>query len=346
MSSIDNVLMIWQPLDRHHETQVYGKLNANIDWSVFDKIVSGQMPFSDYQPLQIKMRTNAILNHDLIRCPGCSGLWSQKSVDIIGLEALRNFQTFPVFVNEKPYFAIQAKQVNDCLDVKNSDYTELNIGSGIFLEIKKYAFDCGKISENSIFVIPQTEYFLYCTENIGRKLLENELGVIVQPLLREIEDLRQRVVYDNPFFGISFAEPKNWRLDCKQLKTLKTGKKVAAKSWELAAPESGQNAEILSLQRFQQLKSDDWNDKARITIAIWNASAEAIFEQNNTIIMQNISHPDRHFEVRTNEYQWYRTLITPYKNGLNLVVGITTRNDDPAYLAEAIQVFQNIKFEF
>ena len=199
-----NIFQIWESANDWNETQVYGKLNADIDWSIFKQVAEGKV---DYKPLEIKLKTNKILKKDLTGAPGCNGLISKRALEIIGLDAFRDFMSFPLTVNDVIYFALYHLKSLDCLDKDNSPHTLINTGNTEFgfWEMEKFSFHLDKIKLNTVFTIPETERNLYCTEEIGRKILENNLVIVSQPLLHEEVDIRtNRVKYSNPILGISF----------------------------------------------------------------------------------------------------------------------------------------------
>ena len=343
MNKVTNVFHLWQPQTDYNETNIWGKLNANVDWSIFRKTVEGELRFEDYAPIQFKMRTNKILKHDLIRGAGSVQILSQKALEVIGLEALLGFKIFPVFINNAPYFALYALEKTDCLDLKNCEYTELNIGDDGFYEIAKHAFHLDKIKESSLFFMPKLNDFLYCTGDIGRKILENELVIMAQPLIEEVEDLRKAVAYDNPIVGISFTEPRNWQMEGTVYEQLKLGKKLTEKSWKSDIPSNKDDISLVYMQRFRLLKDNNWNNKASISISITKKKAEDIFQKNEHSF--KINHPDKDFKGQINEGQFYITLVAPYKDDLSFDVRIVSWDDDKKYLEEAKKVFQNIRFK-
>ena len=343
MSKVTNVFHLWQPQTDYNETNIWSKLNADIDWSIFRRTAEGEILFENYTPIQFKLRTNKILKHGLIRGAGNVQILSQKALDVIGLEALSDFKIFPVFVNNAPYFALYALKKTDCLDLNNSQYTELNIGDDGFYEISKHAFHLNKIKESSLFFMHKSSDFLYCTGDIGRKILENELVIMAQPLIEEVEDLRKEVVYDNPIVGISFTEPRNWQMEGTVYEQLKTGKKLTEKAWKSEIPSNKDDISLVYMQRFRLLKENNWLNKASISINISKRKAEDIFQKNEQPF--SINHSDKDFKGQINEGQFYITLVAPYKNDLSFDVRIVSWDDDKKYLEEAKKVFQNIRFK-
>jgi hypothetical protein len=345
MTRPNNIFLLWEPMTDYNETQIYGKLNADINWAIFREAAEGK---TKYKPLQLKLRNNKVLKKDLVSCPGCNGLISKKGLEIIGMDAFRDFIFFPLTINEVPYFALYTQKNNDCLDEENSLHKKLNIGDTEFdfWEVEKYNFHLDKIKPNTVFTIPQTDRNLYCTEEIGRKILENELVIMAQPLLLEEKDVRKRVQFNNPVFGVSFDEPLNWQITCEQYDKLKKGKKLKPSDWQTDFGRSKTEIQIVELQRFELLQSNNWLDKARIYIQVSMRQPEVIFNERSAITKIDIPHPDLRFDCRVNEYNWERTLIAPYKKGLSFVVIIVTRDDDEKYLQNAINVFQTIKFNF
>ena len=342
MTNPTNIFHLWQSMDDYNETQIYGKLNAGINWGIFIEVAEGK---AEYIPLEIKMRTDKILTRDLIGCPGCCGLISKKALEIIELASFRDFIMFPLTVNNASYFALYATKSLDCLDIENSIYTKLNIGNvewGYF-EISKHAFYLDKIKPSTAFKLPQTEYQLYCTEDIGRRILENNLCMMAQPLLYEEPDLRtNRVQYNNPFLGISFEEPLNYRLACKQYKKMQQGKKLSDKAWENKMPTPQKDEYILEMKYFELLKSDTWLQKVEIYIHLTAREPETIFNENRAVTKLHNIRPD--FDCRTNENHWATTCIKPFKNKFSFVVIIIHREDEEKYFENAIEIFRNMTF--
>ncbi len=326
----------------YNETQVYGKLNEAIDWSIFKKVADGK---AEYKPLEIKLKSNKILKKDLIGAPGCNGLISIKALELIGLDAFRDCMSFPLTINGESYFALYFLKNIDCLDAENSPHTLINTGVTEFgfWEIEKHSFHTNKIEPNTVFTIPQTERFLYCTEEIGRKILKNNLAIVAQPLLAEELDIRtNRVHYNNTELGIQFEEPLNFKLDCKQIDKLRANKKLTKKDWQHKNQFKNGDEYILEMRQFELIKSNDWLQKSEIYIHLTNRQADEIFKERSAIkILENI-HPD--FDCRINEYEWKTTCIAPFKDGMSYVVIIVHRNDDKKYYEMAKEVFRKMKF--
>ena len=339
----NNIFQIWESAADWNETQVYGKLNANIDWSIFKQVAEEK---AEYKPLEIKLKTNKIFKKDLIIAPGCNGLISQKALELIGLDTFRDFISFPLTVNDVSYFALYHLKSLDCLDKENSPHTVINTGNTEFgfWEMERFSFHLNKIKENTVFTIPETDRNLYCTEEIGRKILENNLVIVAQPLLYEEIDIRtNRVHYSNPILGISFEEPCNFKLDCKQIEKLKLGKKLSDKDWQIKTVTPIKDEYILELRQFELLKSNDWLQKSEVYIHVTARNPENIFKDRNAIKKQDIR---LDFDCRINEYEWETTCIAPFKDGLSYVVIIVHRNDDKKYYEMAKEVFRNIKFTY
>ena len=338
-----NIFHIWESMNDYNETQVYDKLNEAFDWAIFKQVAEGK---AEYKPLAIKMRTNKILKKDLIDAPGCQGIFSKKAIEIIGLDTFRDFMIFPLTINGASYFAVYCLKELDCLDKENSPHNFLNSGDTEFgfWEIEKHSFHLDKIKANTVFKLQETYRYLYCTEEIGSRILENNLVLMAQPLLVEEIDIRtNRVQYNNPFLGISFEEPLNFKLACKQYEKLQQGKKITAKAWENKMPTSTNDEYILEMRQFELLKSNTWLQKTEIYIHLSARNAEDIFKERNAIKKQKNIRKD--FDCRMNEYEWETTCIAPFKNGLNYVVIIVHREEDKKYLNMAIEVFKEISFQ-
>ena len=338
-----NIFHIWESINDYNETQVYGKQNVDIDWGIFSKVAEGK---AEYKPLQIKMRTNKILKKDLIGAPGCNCLISKKALEIIGLDAFRDCISFPLTINDAPYFAMLILKSVDCLDKENSPHTYLNIGDVEFgfWEIQKHQFHLDRLKANTVFTLPQTDRLIYCTGDIGRKILESDLSIMAQPLLTEEVDIRtNRVQYNNPFLGISFEEPLNFKLACKQYEKLQQGKKLTAKAWENKIPPVAKDEYVLELSQFELLKSNGWFQKGELFIYISAKKPEEIFAERKCVEKENIR-PD--FDCRIYEYGFQTTCIASFKDGLSYVVIIVHRNDDVTlkYYEKTKNFFRAIKF--
>jgi hypothetical protein len=285
------------------------------------------------------------LKKDFVECPGCNGLVSKRALEIMDLEAFKDFIMFPLTVNDASYFALYSTKNVDSLDAKNSVYEDRNYQNGGFWEMEKYAFHLDKIKENTVFSVPQTNHFLYCTQEIGRRILENELNIIALPLLAVEEDLRpNRVIYDNPAWGIHLEEPKNWVMDFLQLNTLKAGKKIGKTAWKTDIPSNKGYLSLFEMRRFELLKSNNWRQKAEIFVSLVHDTPEEVFKGRLCVAPIEFEHPNLHFEAQINEYQWERTLVAPFKNGLNLVVVVVNRDEDKKFVDEALEVVRNMRF--
>ncbi len=193
-----NVFKLWQSMDDHNETQVYGGLNESIDWSIFRNIADGKIPATDYKPVHLKLANNKILKKDFIQAPA----------------------------------------------------------------------------------------------------------------------------------GIYFISKKDWEINFKKAEV---------------------DVSLLSMYRKQLLISTNWLQKAEIHIGLTKRNAEAIFNERSAIKPIDFEHQDLQFECRINEYEWEKTLIAPYKDGLNLyiiVVNRTSLKTDEVYKKEALEVVKNIRFSY
>jgi hypothetical protein len=189
----------------------------------------------------------------------------------------------------------------------------------------------------------------YFDEIVGRKILASDLNLMAQPLIYEEKDLRKRTTYHNPVLGIRFEEPEKWHLECAQMIKIKQGKKLSDKDWELKFKIDELDYGLVSLYRKQLLISTNWLQKGEIHIGLTKRSAEAIFSERSAIKPIDFQHDDLNFECKMNEYEWEKTLIAPYKNGLNLyviVVNRTSYKNDEIYKNESLEVVKSIRFNF
>jgi hypothetical protein len=337
----NNIFLVYDNLSDYYYTQVYGRLNEHIDWTIFEKTAQGQI---NYEPLQILFKNNKALKKDLLNCPGCNGLISKKVFDLFDEKCFSHFFVFPVFINNVPYFALHAKQRIDCLKPNDSQYTFLSTTEELW-DVNKYAVDLSKIENSIFFSIPQARHLLYCTQDIGQQLLQQNLALVALPLLQVEEDTCAKIVYTNPFFGMSLQEPKNWRMSGPNIQKMREGKTITESSWKMDLPKKEEALLLFEMQRFELLKSDDWRQKAEIYVQLVNQTPEHLFAQRSAITPIEVPHPDVKFQARKNEYEWERCLMTPYRNELWWLIIVITRNDDPRYLQEALQVVQEIKFK-
>jgi hypothetical protein len=340
---IKNVFKLWQSMDDYNQTQLYGGLNEAIDWSIFRNITDGTMSVGDYKPVHLKMQTNKILKKDLIQAPADIYFISEKFKNYFDPEVFENTVLLPATINDTPFYAWVFLSKNDCLNREDSQLEDFKYDENGEQVPYNFVFDQNKIKDNRFFKLPNDVYEVpYCDEIIGRKILASDLNLMAQPLIYEEKDLRKRITYHNSVLGIRFEEPENWHLECKQTIKIKQGKKLSDKDWELKF----KNDE-LSQYRKQLLISTNWLQKSEIHIGLTKRSAEAFFSDRNAMKPIDFQHDDLKFECRINEYEWEKTLIVPYKNGLNLyiiVVNRTSLKTDEIYKNEALEVVKSIRF--
>jgi hypothetical protein len=343
-----NVLKLWQSMDDYNQTQLYSGLNEAIDWSILRDISEGKRSVGDYKPMSLKLKTNKILKKDLIQAPAGAYFISEKFKNYFDTEVFENTVLLPATVNDVPYYAWVFLSVNDCLNREESQLEDFKYDENSEQMPYKFVFDESKIKDNRFFILPNDPFEVpYCDEIIGRKILASDLNLMAQPLIYEEKDLRKRVTYQNPVLGIQFEEPENWILECKQIDKIKQGKKLSDKDWEVQFKNNDLDFGLLSMYRKQLLISTNWLQKSEIHIGLTKRSAEAFFSKRNAIKPLDFQHDDVQFESRINEYEWEKTLIAPYKNGLNLyiiVVNRTSLKTDEIYKNEALEVVKNIRF--
>jgi hypothetical protein len=337
----NNIFLVYDNLNDYNDTQIYGRLNEHIDWTIFEKAAQGEI---NYVPLQILFKNNKALKKDLLNCPGCNGLISKKVFDLFAEKCFAHFFVFPVFINDVPYFALHAKQRIDCLKPNDAQFTSLSTTEELW-DVNKYVVDLSKIENSIFFSIPQSRHVLYCTQDIGQQLFQQNLSLVALPLLQVEEDTSTKIVYTHPVFGISLQEPKNWRMSGPNIQKMQEGKTIAASSWKTALPKNEEALLLFEMQRFELLKSDNWRQKAEIYVQLINQTPEQLFAQRSAITPIEVPHPDVKFQARKNEYEWERCLMAPYQNDLWWLIIVITRDDDPRYLQEALQVVQEIKFK-
>jgi hypothetical protein len=327
-------------LQDYEDTTIYGGLNEHIDWTIFAEAAAGKI---EYVTLQIRLKKDKVLKKDLVTCPGCLGLMSEKFLDYFDDNAFVHFALFNVFVNDVPYTALFPKQSVDCLNPKLSQFTSLSSTDDLW-HIHKYSIDFSVLPNSIFFSIPQSPNMLYCTQDLGRMLLAKNLAVEALPLVKVEDDLSAKIKYDNPVFGLSFQEPKNWFMSGEQIQKIRDGKTIPTSAWKTAPTKKDDALLLFEMQRFEFLQSDDWRQKAEIYVQLVNQTPEQLFEQRSAITPIEIKHPDLKFEARKNEYEWERCLMAPYQNDTWWLIIVITRNEDPRFLKEALEVVQQIRF--
>ncbi len=347
---LKNVFKLWQSMDNHNETQVYGGLNEAIDWSIFRSISEGKIPATDYKQVDLKLSTNKILKKDFIQAPADIYFISEKFKNYFDAAVFENTVLLPATINDVPYFAWIFLSKNDCLNREASQLEDFKYDENGNHIPYNFVFDQSKIKDNRFFKLPNDNYEVpYCDEMIGRKLLASDLVIMAQPLLYEEKDLRKRVYYHNPLVGIEFEEAEGWHLECKQLNKIKQGKKLTDKDWEVNFKKDDFDVSLVSMYRKQLLISTNWLQKAEIHIGLTNRTAEAVFSERSAITPIDFKHQDIQFECRINEYEWEKTLIAAYKDGLNLYIIIVNRTHlktDEIYKNEALEFVKKMRFNY
>ena len=344
-----NVFKLWQSMDDHNQTQLYGGLNEAIDWSIFYSIVDGTKSPEEYEPLQLKLKSNKILKKDFIQAPAGIYFISEKFKHYFDAEVFKNTLLLPATINDVPYFAWIFLSTNDCLNREESQLEDFKYDENMDRIPYNYVFDKSKIRDNCFFKLPNNAYDIpYCDEILGRKILASDLKIMAYPLIFEEKDLRKRLIYHHPIVGIKFEEPENWHLECKQLDKIKQGKKPTEKDWEITFKGNEQDFGLFSMYRHQLLISTNWRQKAEIHIGLTKRTIKEYFEYRSAIKVVDFQHIDLKFEARTNEYEWEKTLISPLENGLNLyiiVVNRTSYQTDEIYKNEALEMVKNMRFK-
>ncbi len=344
-----NVFKLWQSMDDHNQTQVYGGLNEAIDWSIFYNIIDGTKPLYEYEPLQLKLKTNKILKKDFIQAPASIYFISEKFKHYFDVEVFENTLLLPATINDVPYFAWVFLSSNDCLNREDSQLEDFKYDENMDRIPCNFVFDQSKIKDNRFFkLLNEASDVLYCDEILGRKILASDLKIMAQPLVYEEKDLRKRLTYHHPpIVGIKFEEPENWHLECKQLDKIKQGKKLTEKDWEITFKGNEQDFCLLSMYRHQLLISTNCLQKAEIHIGLTKLSAEELFNHRSAINPIVFKHDDLELEGRMNEYEWEKTFVGPYKDGLNwyiLIINRTHYQSDELYKEEALDILKNIEF--
>jgi hypothetical protein len=344
-----NVFKLWQLMDDYNQTQLYGGLNEAIYWSILREISEGKRSISDYKPMSLKLKNNKILKKDLIQAPAGAYFISEKFKNHFESEVFEDTVLLPATINDVPYYAWVFLSVNDCLNREDSQLEDFKYDDNSEQMPYKFVFDQTKIKGNRFFKLPNDNFEVpYCDEIIGRKILASDLNLMAQPLIYEEKDLRKRMTYHNPVLEIQFEEPENWHLECKQTIKIKQGKKLSDNDWELQFKNDELDFGLLSMYRKQLLVSSNWLQKAEIHIGLTKRTADAIFKERSAFNIFDFAHDDIKFECRINEYEWEKTLIAPYKNGLNLYVIVVNRTSfktDEMYKNEALEVLKNIQFD-
>jgi hypothetical protein len=345
-----NVIKLWQSMDDYNQTHLYGGLNEAVDWSILREISEGKKSESDYDQMHLKLKTNKILKKDFIQAPSGAYFISEKFKNYFDSEMFENTALLPATINHTPFYAWVFFSTNDCLNRQDSQLEDFKYDENGEQIPYNFVFDQSKIKDNRFFKLPNDAYEVpYCDEIIGRKILASDLNLMAQPLIYEEKDLRKRMTYYNPVQGIRFEEPENWILECTQLDKIKQGKKLSDKDWEVKFKNDELDFGLLSLYRKQLLISTNWLQKSEIHIGLTKRSAETLFNERNVIKPLDFQHDDLKFECRMNEYEWEKTLIAPYKNGLNLyiiMVNRTSLKTDEIYKNEALEVVKSIRFNF
>ena len=343
-----NVFKLWQSMEDHNQTAVYGGLNEAIDWRIFRRIADGTKSLDEYEPLQLTFKTNKILKKDFIQAPAGIYFISEKFKHCFDAAAFENTLLLPATINDVPYFAWVFLSSNDCLNREDSQLEDFKYDENMDRIPYNFVFDQSKIKDNCFFKLPNDAYDVpYCDEILGRKILASDLKIMAYPLIYEEKDLRKRLTYHHPIVGIKFEEPENWHLECKQLDKIKQGKKLTEKDWEITFKGNEQEFNLLSMYRRQLLISTNWLQKAEIHIGLTKRSAEEFFNDRSAINPIDFKHNDLKLEGRMNEYEWEKTFIGRYKDGLNLYILIINRThytSDELYKAEALEILKNIEF--
>lgn len=344
-----NVFRLWQSMDDYNETQLYGRLNEAIDWQILRDISEGIKQASDYQPFKLNLKSNKILKKDLIPAPAGVHFISEKFKNYFDAEVFEGNVLLPATINDTPYYAWIFLDINDCLNRAESQLEDFKYDENSDQIPHKFVFDSNKIKDNRFFKLSdEGNELYYCDEIVGRKILASDLNLMAQPLVYEEKDLRKRVNYENSVVGIHFEEPENWHLESKQYKKIKEGKKLTDKDWEIKFGMGELEFGLLSMYRHQLLVSTNSLQKAEIHIGLTKRTAEEYFNYRSSIKPIDFQHIDTKFESRINEYEWEKTLITPYKNGLNLYIIIVNRTHlktDEIYKNEALEVVTSIRFK-
>jgi hypothetical protein len=344
-----NVFKLWQSMDDYNETQLYGKLNEAIDWSILREISEGKKSVSDYNLIHLKLKTNKILKKDLIQAPAGAYFISEKFKNYFDSAVFENTVLLPATINDVPYYAWIFLSTNDCLNRDASQLEDFKYDENSEQMPYNFIFDHSKIKDNRFFKLPNDNFEVpYCDEIIGRKILASDLNFMAQPLIYEENDLRKRVNYNNSVIGIHFEEPENWHLECTQISKIKQGKTLTDKDWEVKFKNDELDFGLLSMYRKQLLISTNWLQKSEIHIGLTKRSAEVFFNERSAIKLIDFQHDDLKFECKINEYEWEKTMIAPYKNGLNLYIIVVNRTHlktDEIYKNEALEVVKNIRFK-
>lgn len=343
-----NVFKLWQSMDNYNETQLYGKLNEHIDWSILRTIADGTKNVSEYKPLQLKLRTNKILKKDLIEAPIDALLISEKFKNYFDPSVFKDSILLPATINDVPYYVWIITKANDCLNKEESQLEEYKVNEKGERTAYHYAFNQSKIKDNTFFKLPDAYNVVYCDEIIGRKILASDLNLMAQPLIYEEENLRQTITYNNPELGIQFIEPTNYYLECKQYVKIKANKKLTPKDWAISFKAEEKEVGILSMYRKQLLASVNWLQKAEIHIGLTTYTSQEYFEYRGTTKPYEFKHQQLNFEARIHEYNWQVVLVAPYKNNYNLyilVINRTSCETDTVYMNEALDVVKTIQFE-
>jgi hypothetical protein len=345
-----NVFKLWQSMKDHNQTQLYGGLNEAIDWSIFRNIAEGTMSVADYTPVHLKLKSNKILKKDLIQAPAEIYFISEKFKDYFDPEVFENTVLLPATINDVPYFAWIFLSTNDCLNREESQLEDFKYDENGEQMPNNFVFDQDKIKDNRFFKLEKDNFEVpYCDEIVGRKILASDLNLMAQPLIYEEKDLRKRITYHNPVLEIQFEEPENWHLECTQTTKIKQGKKLSDKDWEVIFKNDELDFGLVSLYRKQLLIATNWLQKGEIHVGLTKRSSEAIFSERSAIKPIEFEHEDLKFECKMNEYEWEKTMIAPYKNGLNLYVIVVNRTSykaDEIYKNESLEVVKSIRFNF
>jgi hypothetical protein len=343
-----NVFKLWQSMDNYNDTQLYEKLNKDIDWSILRAIANGTKTVSDYNPMHLKLSTNKALKKDFIQAPAGAHFISEKFKNYFDASVFGDSILLPATINDAPYYAWIFTKTNDCLDVSKSQLEESAYNDKGELMPYDYAFEQNKIVDNRFFKLSDNGAELYyCDEIIGRQILASDLNLMAQPLIFEEADLRKRVVYNNTNLNIQFTEPQNYHLECKQLEKIKANKKLTEKDWEINFKKDEKEFSLLSLYRWQLLVSNNWMQKAEIHIGLTTHNADEYFNYRGTIKPFEFKHKDVEFEARIHEYDWQVVLVAPFKNNYNLYILIINRTNyvmDNVYMQEALEVVKTINF--
>ena len=159
------------------------EVNAAIDWLTVGEVLDGSLPREAFpQNIRITVDEPTATQWDFFMVGGTCGLFSQRFVDVVGLDSFADFSLFPVTLNGERYFFLRCEQAVDCLDRKRSIFTTFRSDPARIKQIIHYEFHVDRVARYVFFCIPESPK-LIATEYVVEIIKKSDLrGVQTPPL--------------------------------------------------------------------------------------------------------------------------------------------------------------------